>query len=220
MKTYPIKLITTNLALVTTLAMLAGCASGPNQKGTATATALNSSADAVAQTSTSVNGVLTALNNLTFKSQGDLRNQFDAFSSASRTLDSSVVRLDSRVTALEATAANYLANWTNQLALIQNETMRARSAERKDEVSGQLSAVTASYADVKSALLPFTSDLRDIQTFLGTDLTAGGVAAIKDTVTKTKTHAVPLRESLKQLQSSFSSLSAALSPVLPDASHQ
>jgi len=219
MKISALKCFTLNLALTATLAMLAGCASTAD-KGVATSTALSSTAEAVAQTSTSVNGVLASLNNLTFKSQGDLRNQFDAFVSASKNLDSAAARLDSRVAALQSTAAAYLNNWTNQAALIQNEELRLRSTERKNEVSTQLDEVTASYDAVRSSLTTFRGDVRDIQTFLGTDLTAGGLAAVKDIVSKTKVDAVPLRDSIKKLQGSFSSLSAALSPMMPNATQK
>ena len=217
MKTSTKKFITANFALATTLALLAGCVSHSYDKGAATSTALNSTATAVAQTSVSVNGVLAAMNNLTFKAAGDLRVQYDAFVSASKDLDSSMKNLDSKVVALQSTAANYLNNWTNKMALIQNEELRKRSAERKDEVSGKLNEVENNYQGVKSSLLPFTSDLKDIQTYLGTDLTPGGLATIKDIVAKTKVDAVPLRDSIKTLQGSFTSLSTALSPVMPGA---
>jgi hypothetical protein len=217
MKKSTMKLTTINCALAATLAVLAGCATSSYDKGAATSTALSSTATAVAQTSTSVNSVLSALNNLTFKATGDLRVQYDAFVSASKDLDSSMKNLDSKVVALHSTAATYLGDWTNKMALIQNEELRKRSAERKDEVSGKLNEVENSYQGVKNSLLPFTSDLKDIQTYLGTDLTPGGLATIKDIVAKTKVDAVPLRDSIKTLQGSFTSLSTAVSPVMPGA---
>src|SRR5271170_4861706 len=106
MKTSLIKVLTLNCALAAGLAGLAGCASTSYDKGTATSNALNSTATAVSQTSTSVNGVLAALNNLTCKSAGDLRIQYDAFVSASKDLDSSLRSLDSKVIALQITAAS------------------------------------------------------------------------------------------------------------------
>ena len=215
MKTSSLKFITANLALTATLTLLAGCASSSYNKGAATSTALSSTGAAVAQTSTGVTGVLGALNNLTFKSAGDLRVQYDAFVSASKTLDSSIVNLDSKVASLQATASDYINNWTNQTAMIQSEELRKRSAERKDEVSGKINDVEGSYQDMKNSLAPFTSDVKDIQTYLGTDLTAGGLATIKDIVSKTKVDAVPLRDSIKKLQGSFDSLSASLSPMMP-----
>lgn len=217
MKSTSTKLITSCCALAAATTMLAGCASRSYDKGAATSKSLGASADAAAQTSSRIYDVLGALNNLTFKSQGDLRNQYDAFVSATKNLDSSMADLDSKVAALQGTATDYLNNWTNQLATIQSEELRKRSAERKDTVQTQLNEVTASYQGVKDSLQAFTSDVKDIQTYLGTDLTAAGLNSVKDTVAKAKLDVLPLRDSIKKLQGSFASLSTALSPVLPGA---
>ena len=130
MKTSQIKIISINFALAAVLAVLAGCVSKSYDKGTATATALQNSADAVAQTSGRVNDVLAALNNLTFKSQGDLRDQYDAFVSASKNLDSANQNLDAKVVQMRDAAVAYAENWTNQIAAIQvpNSNSAARTA--------------------------------------------------------------------------------------------
>ena len=215
MKTSHTKIITLNLALAALLAVVAGCVSKSYDKGAATSAALQTSADAVTQTSSRVNDVLAALNNLTFKSQGDLRDQYDAFVSAAKNLNSATDNLDAKVIQVRNDAAVYAENWSNQLALIQSPELRQRSSDRMNEVSTKLKDVDASYEGVKASFQPFTSDVKDIQTYLGTDLTAGGLNTIKDIVSKTKVDAVPLRDSIKQLQASFSNLSTALSPVLP-----
>jgi hypothetical protein len=209
------KLVTTNLALAATLAVLAGCASKSFEKGAATSAATQSAAVAVSQTSTKVTDVLGALNNLTFKSQGDLRTQYDAFVAATANLGKSAETLDSKVAAMRDAAAAYSQNWSNQLAMIQSPELRQRSTDRMDQVTTQLKDMDASYLGVKNSLRPFMGDLKDIQTYLGTDLTAGGIATIKDVVAKTKVDAVPLRDSIKQLGSSFNTLGTSLSPVLP-----
>jgi archaellum component FlaC len=217
MKTSQTKIITLNLALAAVLAVVAGCVSKSYDKGSATSAALQASADAVAQTSTKVNDVLAALNNLTFKSQGDLRNQYDAFVSAAKNLDTTTQTLDAKVVQMRDAAAAYAESWTNQIAAITSADLRQRSTERMNEVTAKLKEVDASYEGVKNSIKPFTNDVKDIQTYLGTDLTAGGLNTIKDIVSKTKVDAVPLRDSIKSLQASFSNLSAALSPVLPGA---
>jgi archaellum component FlaC len=215
MKTSQTKIITINLALAALLAVAAGCVSKSYDKGAATSAALSSTADAVAQTSTRVNDVLAALNNLTFKSQGDLRDQYDAFVSAAKNLDASTDNLEAKVIQMRNAAAVYAESWSNQLAMIQSPELRQRSTDRLNEVTTKFKDVDTSYEGVKNSLKPFTSDVKDIQTYLGTDLTAGGLDTIKDIVSKTKVDAVPLRDSVKQLQASFSSLGTALSPVLP-----
>jgi hypothetical protein len=215
MKTFSNSFVTANLALAVALTLLAGCASKSYDKGTAAANATQSAADAVAQTSTRVTDVLASLNNLTFKSQGDLRKQYDAFVSATASLGKSMDNLETKVRAMRDAAATYSENWSNQLTLIHAEDIRQRGTERMNEVTAKLKDMDASYGGVKSALNPFMSDVKDIQTYLGTDLTAGGLASIKDTVSKTKVDAVPLRDSIKKLQASFSNLSTALSPMMP-----
>jgi hypothetical protein len=216
MKTSTLKLVTMNLALAAALAGLAGCATSKSyDKGAATSTALNDSAAAVAQTTTSVTGVLGALNDLTFKSEGDLRKQYDAFVSATKTLEVTVAKLDTKAMALQSAATAYINDWTNQLATIQSDNLRQRSVERKDVVASQLKEAMASYDKVKESLKPFLTDVKDIQTYLGTDLTAGGLATIKDIVARTKVDAVPLRDAIKRLQAGFTTLGASLSPVLP-----
>lgn len=217
MKTSTLKNLITRCALVAALAGLAGCASKSYDKGAATAKALDTSSAAAGETSARIYDVLGTLNNLTFKSQGDLRDQYDAFVSSSKNLDSSIANLDSKVLALQGATTEYLNNWTNQLATIQNADLRQRSADRKNEVQTQLDGVNASYQGVKSQLKDFTAGVKDIQTYLGTDLTAGGLAGVKDTVNKTKLEVMPLRDSIKQLQKNLASLGAALSPVLPAA---
>jgi ABC-type transporter Mla subunit MlaD len=217
MKNFSTKILTLNIALVAMLAAVAGCVSKSYDKGAATSTALQQSADAVAQTSTKVNDLLAALNNLTFKSQGDLRNQYDAFVSAAKNLNEQTDRLDAKVIQMRNAAASFTESWSNQLAAIQSPELRQRSAERMNEIAAKLKDADASYEGVKNSFKPFMADIKDIQTYLGTDLTAGGLNTIKDIVSKTKVDAVPLRDSIKQLQGSFSNLGNTLSPVLPSA---
>jgi len=215
MKTHLKKLIILNLSLTAAAGLLAGCVSKSYDKGTATSNALKSSAQSVSETTTSINGVLAALNQLTFKSEGDLRKQYDVFVSAIGKLQKSNENLAAKVADVRSAAAAYSQNWSNQLASIQSGELRTRSAERMNVVAAQIKGVDDSYLGVKNALSPFMADVRDVQTYLGNDLTAGGISTVKDVVSKTKADAVPLRDSIKQLQSSFGNLATALSPVLP-----
>lgn len=202
------------LSLIVLAVGLAGCVSKSYDKGTDTATALQACGDSVAKTSTGITDVLGALNRLTYNPAGDLRTQFDAFTAATGKLNDATAKLNQTVMTMEVKASAYLENWSNQLATIHSGDIRNRSAARRDEVSAKLATVGTSYQSVKNNIAPFTSDVRDIQTYLGTDLTSAGLGAIKDVVAKTKVDAVPLRDSVKKLQADFNDLSTSLSPVL------
>jgi len=95
----------------------------------------------------------------------------------------------------------------------QNEDIRGRSETRRNEVASQFDRISRQYDETKSSFQPFMSDLRDVQKFLSTDLTAGGLAAIKDTTAKATKDAVPVKESLGRLSDEFKSLGLSMSPT-------
>jgi uncharacterized protein YhaN len=212
MKTNRSKLIV--LALAALAGVFTGCVSQSYDKGAATSAALQSSADQTADLSTRITDTLGALNDLVFKPQGDLRGQYDKFTATVKNLQTASSNLDAKVADVRAKSEMYFSNWSNQLSVIQSEQIRSISVQQKNDIAAKLKSVNEDYQSVKDSLKPFTSDLTDIQTYLGTDLTANGLNAIKDVVAKTKVDAVPLRDSIKKLRSHFSDLGTALSPVV------
>ena len=209
------KTITTCVALAALAGILAGCVSKSYDKGAATSAALQASANQTADLSTRVTDTLGALNNLVFKPQGDLRDQYDQFTSAVKNLQTAADNLNAKVADMRAKAGAYFSNWSNQLSVIQSAQIRSISAQQRENISAKLKSVEDGYQGVKTSRQPFLSDMTDIQTALGTDLTANGVSAVKNVVAQTKLDAVPLRDAIKKLQANFNDLGAALSPVLP-----
>jgi chorismate synthase len=114
---------------------------------------------------------------------------------------------------MSARSKQYFARWEKEAATIQNEDVRAQSAARKAEVSSALDNVKRLYAETQTTFRPFMSDLRDIQKYLGTDLTTGGVAAMRNTTTKATANAAKVKESVKSLATEFRKLGASMAPV-------
>ena len=75
--------------------------------------------------------------------------------------------------------------------------------------------VKRSYIQTQMAFKPFLSDLKDIQTALGTDLTVGGVSAVKGAADKATQDSISLKSSLSQLSSNFKDLGMAMSSAGP-----
>jgi hypothetical protein len=94
---------------------------------------------------------------------------------------------------------------------MQNEDIRNRSEARRIEVAAQFDRISRQYDAASIAFQPYMSDLRDVQKYLSTDLTAGGLAAIKETTAKTTTDAAPLKEILARLSEQFKGLGVAMS---------
>ena len=113
--------------------LAAGCASSGG-KGQATSDSIQRTADAAAKVNTTLDVVVNALNDLTANPQPDLRPQFKAYKSAVSDLDSVASKVRSAATAMDGKAEQLMAEWDKQLALVNNEDIKARSIDRKNAV--------------------------------------------------------------------------------------
>ena len=167
-----------------------------------------------------MNATLASLNNLVERPQADLRPQYKQFSDNVDDLASLAKNVDASVTAMRENGKEFFAKWSEELAGIKNEDIRNLSAARQKEVSDELMNVKKSYAATEIAFKPFMSDLRDIQKYLGTNLTPAGVASMKDVAAKANTTGATLKKAVGKLSADFKSLGIAMSAATPQPAPQ
>ena len=208
-----IRLLTCLSAVALAVGLVTGCASDNYQKGAGTATALKHSSELIAKGSTQIDDSLAALNDLVSNPQTNLTQQFNTYTTSVDNLDATAKDVACKNDAMQAQGAAYFAGWDKEIATMQNEDIRNRSETRRNEVSARFASISQQYADARTAFQPFMSDLRDVQKSLATDLTSGGLAAIKDTAAKSTRDAVPLKETLARLSDQFKAVSTSMSPI-------
>ena len=87
-------------------------------------------------------------------------------------------------------ATVYLTNWDAKIATIMNPDIKNAAQQHRDrQVQQEISDVKKSYpADPGGFPDPFVANLKDIQTVLNSDLTAGGISSVKGAVTSATTN--------------------------------
>jgi Protein of unknown function (DUF2959) len=195
------------------LGLIAGCSSAGYEKAADTATSLTKASDGIVKGNALVDQTLAALNDLVNNPKADLRKQFGAFNDSVNDLTSTAKDVDGKAKGMKSQGADYFKNWDKQMAAMKNEDIRNRSEARKGEVASKFGRISQSYDETRAAFAPFMSDLRDVQKFLSTDLTAGGLSAIKDVAAKANKDAGPLKESLTKLSEEFKGLGLSMSPA-------
>ena len=208
-----IQLIRSVFTLIAVAGFSTGCASDNYKRSASTAAALTQSSKMITKGSTLIDESLADLNDLVSNPYPDLRQQFKRFDNAVNELGDSAKDIASKAGEMKSQGADYFARWDKESARIQNEDIRSRSETRRNEVASRFDRMSQQYDASRTAFLPFMSDLRDVQKFLSTDLTTGGLAAIKDTAAKATQDAVPVKESLGQLSDEFKSLGLSMSPI-------
>jgi septal ring factor EnvC (AmiA/AmiB activator) len=125
---------------------------------------------------------LGALNELTKQSKGDLRPAYNAFcSEAAKTVEAAGVT-QTRLQWMGGEGRKYFSEWQNSINTIANESLRKKAQKRLTSVQKSYDEVEASLKLAAEKFKPYLSDLNDIKTALASDVTAGGVKAIRSTV--------------------------------------
>jgi hypothetical protein len=203
-----------NFMLAALLAAVAGCQTSNYETGNATAGVLKASAGRLETAKGRVDSTLAALNDLV-NNPANLPAQYAKYSDAVAGLQSSAKDVAAEIADMRAKSTAYFQAWDQQAALIQNADIKTRSMARKKEVLDRFTKVKLSYTQVSDAYHPFMSDLQDIQTALGTDLTAGGIAAIKTAAQKANQDAIPLKKAGDDMSEDLQDLSAAMYSSVP-----
>jgi hypothetical protein len=201
------------VTLVTVVLFISGCATENYKNSVSTAAALNQSSEMIATGNLLIDLSLANLNGLVSHPGSDLRQQFKAFSASVHDLSSTARDTANKAVEMKSRGATYFARWDEESAKMRNEDIRTRSEDRRNEVALRFDRISRQYDATKISFEPFMSDLRDVQRFLATDLTAGGLSAIKDVSEKANRDAVPLKASMAKLSVEFQGLGVAMSPT-------
>lgn len=216
---YSLNPIQTSLCVTAVAALLFvnGCASTGYDKGNKTAADIQKAANRIAALPGQIQQTMTSLNDLVNKPQTDLRPQYKQFNAHLSDVESAAKDIAAARRAMGEQSKEFFAAWDAQLAQINNEDIKSRSQARKAEVAQRLDDIKRSYTEAEVAFRPFMNELQDVQKYLSVDLTSGGLAAIKGTVTKANTDSVSLNASITKLANDFKALGLAMSSVTPAA---
>ena len=134
------------------------------------------------RTSTQLKSMLGVLNGLTAQKKGDLRPAYTAFCTELPKTEAAAEQTRKRVQWMAGDGRQYFKTWQKTIDGIASDSLRKKAQKRLDTVRKSYDAVETSLVQAGEKFRPFLTDLTDIQKFLATDVTAGGVKAIKSTV--------------------------------------
>jgi hypothetical protein len=194
------------------MALLAGCATSGYRAGEHTASSLQASAQGIERANVPVDTAVAELNDLVNSPEADLRPQFNKFSAAVAKLNGLPASIRKADEDMQARGKIHFENWDKELAAMQNDAIRANGQARKLAVLSQLDGVRNECSKVLTEFAPLQSDLQDAHRFLNSDLTAGGLTAMKDATARINQLATPMHESVGKLVTDMRALGVAMSP--------
>ena len=164
------------------------------------------------RTSDQLKATLVALNDLTAQKQGDLRPAYNTYCAEVAKTESAAAWTRTRVQWMASDGRKYFQDWQATVNGIANESLRKKAQKRLDTVRKSYDKVEASLQLAAEKFRPFLSDLADIQKALATDVTAGGVKAIKSTVRSANWNHQYVHKAIQSALKEMGRMEKALSP--------
>jgi len=193
-----------------------GCKTTNYQTGVATSKDIQATSDQVEKARGRLDVALAALNAL-LNNPTNMPAQYATFTGTVADLQTAAENVAAKIKVMRAKGTEYFKNWDEQAALIKNEHIKSRSLARKEEMQNRFTKITLSSTALGDSYRPVMSDLQDIQTALGTDLTTGGISSVQTDGQKANQDAIPLRKVGDDLMAQLKDLSAAMADGAPPA---
>ncbi len=198
--------------LIAVAAFTSGCNSLGYQKAKDTSTSLRETAQSIDDTLPTLETVIDALDALSENTTQDIVAQYQTYRTEVSNFEKSVGVVNSRAKDMQLLGDVYFRNWEDEIAKIQNNDIQSKSRNRKIDVSKKFNTLSLSYLEADELLTPFLSNLSDIRTAIGTDLTQGGLRSVQGLLKRAQKDAERIRSSLTRLSSDFRDLGIELAP--------
>ena len=160
-----------------------------------------------------IDETMKALDQIAVTANTDPRKAFEQYSKNVANLESTAAKARKRAQDMQTQGQAYFAAWEKQLAEVKNEEIRKLAADRKAKLQETFASIKKVAEPLKTQFDPWMSDLKDLQKFLGNDLTIAGVDAAKSLFAKTKAEGVEVQKSMDALVAELNSVEATVTPA-------
>ena len=209
------KTLIRTLALMTVSAgaglLLAGCGTTSNYKqADKTGEGIATFREEILNGKKAIDQTMKSLGAIEASAATDPRKAYEQYSKDVANLDSTANRIRKRGQDMKEQGQAYFAQWESQLAQVKNPEIQKLATERKAKLKETFENIKNLTEPLKAQFEPWMSDLKDLQTYLGNDLTVTGVDSAKSLFAKTHASGTEVQKSMDALVAELNTISATI----------
>jgi uncharacterized protein YoxC len=207
---------TLTLALAALAIGLAGCGTPSGyQQADMTGESINKLRNIVTGIKTSVDDCQKAMDGLAAAASTDPRPAYETFAKSVDKVNAAAENAKKQAEDMRTRGQAYFQQWEKELAAVQSEDIRKRALERKAKLQETFDSIKEVAQAAKTSFEPYSSDLKDLKTALGLDLTVQGIDAVKKQFKKTKAEGMEVQKNLDALIAELNTVVAAITANKP-----
>jgi DNA repair exonuclease SbcCD ATPase subunit len=130
----------------------------------------------------------------------ELKKRYQSFSKEVQELEEDQKHATSDIDEMKAAGGAYFSSWDASITQMSNPDLKQASVERRSKVMKDHQELSATLSDLGSQLKPFMSNLQDLKSFLGADLSPANVAKAGDMIQKSQADAQALKTKIAGVQ--------------------
>ena len=130
----------------------------------------------------------------------ELKKRYESFSKQVHELEEDQKHATSDIDEMKAAGGAYFSSWDASITQMSNPDLKQASTERRSKVMKDHQELSATLSDLGSQLQPFMSNLQDLKSFLGADLSPANVAKASDMIQKSQADAQALKGTIAGVQ--------------------
>lgn len=160
-----------------------------------------------------VDATMAALDKIVTDAAVDPRKAFRVFDDSVPKVDSAAARARKRAEDMKARGQKYFETWEKDLAGVHDADIRNLAEERRAKLQATFGNIRSSMEPARDQFNAWLADLKDLQKYLGQDLTVGGIDAAKELIAKSKTEGVQVQQMLDKVIAELNTVVATITPA-------
>jgi len=160
-----------------------------------------------------IDATMQSLSAIAASANSDPRKAFQTFSKNVAHLESTAADVRKRGESMRAEGADYFKRWEEQLTQVNSPEIRQLAADRKAKLQEAFNSIRQHSEPLKAQFEPWMSHLKDLQKYLGNDLTIAGVDAAKSLFAKATQGGLEVQKSMDSLVAELNTIAATITPA-------
>ena len=198
------------LTLLLTLAM--GCSTTQPERSQRAVSDLQQLTKLLTESDTQIAALNKELRAVSKAKPDDLRDAYADFDKELQRTQQLAGEVNDLSDDLKNNAEKYFETWEKQASKLNNSDLKDMSLERQKTLRQEFDRVMAAMDRLAAAYKSYSTDVKDLQMFLGNDMTRAGSEMAKPQITKVLAGGDPLQAALRGAQTEVQSMATILKP--------
>jgi hypothetical protein len=169
--------------------------------------------DEIVDVKKAVDTTMAALDKIVAQAAVDPRKAFKEFDKSIPDIDSAAAKAKKRADDMKEKGQKYFESWEKDLAGVNDPDIRRLAEERKTKLQTTFGNIKTKMEPARDEFRAWLANLKDLQKYLGQDLTISGIDAARELITKSKQEGALVQQTLDTVITELNAVVAAITPA-------